>query len=163
MEFDQDLVFLQLRKVLELVAFASLIANRGKYEIEYKKFSTQWRAQRLLEDLAKIHPDFYPMPISPPETRPNGVKHITFIADGFLTKEEFPLLYGNCAAMLHMRNPYSQDDPVVRMRYCVKDWVARIQKLVELHMMHLFNGDRLLVSVPIEGQVHVWAASPTKT
>jgi hypothetical protein len=162
MEFDQDIVFLQLRKVLELIAFASLIANKKKYEAEYKRFATQWRVQRLIEDLEKIHPTFYPMPIAPPQKLENGVKHVTYVADGFMTKDEFPLLYGNCAAMLHMRNPYSTDDPIIRMRYSVEDWVARIERLVELHMMHLVDGEKLIVSVPAEGQVRAWAASPIK-
>jgi hypothetical protein len=161
-EFDQDIVFLQLRKVLELIAFASLIANKEKYEAEYKRFATQWRAQRLLEDLEKIHPNFYPMPIAPPEKLESGVKHVTYIADGFMTKDEFPLLYDSCAVMLHSRNPYSTDDPIIRMRYSVKDWVARIQKLLGLHMMHLFNGEKLIVSVPAEGPVQAWAASPIR-
>ena len=107
MEFDQDVVFLQLRKVLELIGFASLVANKEKYEAEYKQFATQWRARRLIEDLEKIHPNFYPMPIAAPEKLEDGVKRISYVTDGFMTKDEFPLLYDNCAAMLHMRNPYS--------------------------------------------------------
>jgi hypothetical protein len=37
---DQELVFLQLRKILELIAFASLTANKAKYNAAYKKLTT---------------------------------------------------------------------------------------------------------------------------
>jgi hypothetical protein len=35
---DKDLVFLELRKVLELVAFASLTANKEKYSLAHAGF-----------------------------------------------------------------------------------------------------------------------------
>jgi hypothetical protein len=58
--FDQELVFLQLRKILELVAFASLTANREKYSAAHKKVATFWRAKDMLQDLEKINPRFLP-------------------------------------------------------------------------------------------------------
>ena len=61
--FDVELVFVQLRKVLELIAFASLTANKDKYCAAHANFATHWRAKSMLEELEKINPDFYPMPI----------------------------------------------------------------------------------------------------
>src|ERR1700731_738919 len=63
---DKELVFLQLRKILELLAFASLTANREKYAAAHKKFATFWRAKDMLQDLEKVNPDFYPRPVQPP-------------------------------------------------------------------------------------------------
>jgi len=41
--FDIELAFLQLRKSLELIAFASLIANKDKYSAAYANFASQLR------------------------------------------------------------------------------------------------------------------------
>src|SRR5882724_396089 len=71
---DKELVFLQLRKMLELIAFASLTANREKYAAAHNTFSRHWKAKAMLEELAKLNPDFYPLPVQRPQLR-NGIKH----------------------------------------------------------------------------------------
>jgi hypothetical protein len=157
--FDQELVFLQLRKILELVAFASLTANREKYSAARKKFGTFWRAKDMLQDLEKINPDFYPMPIQRPRVQPNGIKHCAAV-DGFLTKDDFVSLYDVSGGFLHVRNPFSTQGPVVRMRYNVRQWLERIQALLALHIMRLVDGKVWVVEVPEQVQVKMWLAEP---
>src|ERR1700694_3086237 len=77
--FDIELVFLQLRKVLELVAFASLTANKEKYSLAHAEFTEHWKAKRMLQELAKINPDFYPIPVAPPVLQPDGIRHLALI------------------------------------------------------------------------------------
>jgi hypothetical protein len=157
---DQELVFLQLRKILELIAFSSLTANREKYAAAHKKFATFWRAKDLLSGLEKINPDFYPMPVQRPEIQPNGTKHCAAV-DGFLTKDDFVSLYDVTGDFLHVRNPFGNQDPVVRMRYSVSQWLARIQALLALHIMRLVDGNLWMVEVPEQGPVHMWLAEPS--
>lgn len=54
---------LQIRKILERIAFGSLIANRSVYEQTYDNFSKTWNASLLLKDPAKINANYYPVPI----------------------------------------------------------------------------------------------------
>ena len=68
---NQDLVntetiFLQMRKVCELVAFGSLIANKELYSQHYETFASDWRLGRLVDKLRKVNPDFFPVPMSTP-------------------------------------------------------------------------------------------------
>src|SRR3989442_14231436 len=90
---DVEFVFLQLRKILELIAFASLSANKEQYSAAHAKFATHWNAKRMLADLEKVNPDFYPTPSAPPVIYPTPsaiqMKHVPAIADGFLTKDDF--------------------------------------------------------------------------
>ncbi|MGA7922015.1 MAG: hypothetical protein WCA38_20315 [Candidatus Acidiferrales bacterium] len=51
--FDVELVFLQLRKMLELIAFASLTASKETYSAAYKNFDTHWRAKGIIICLIK--------------------------------------------------------------------------------------------------------------
>src|SRR5437870_1982637 len=130
--FDIELVFVQLRKVLELIAFASLTANKAKYSAAHAKFAEHWKAKLMLKELEKINPEFYPVPIGQPQLQANGVKHIPAVTDGFLTKEDFEFLYDKSSDILHVRNPFGDKKPVVQMGYSVKEWVSRIQVLLGL-------------------------------
>src|SRR6267154_4901847 len=56
-------VGLQLRKVMELIAFGSLVANKDAYSTMYAEFAKHWNARLLLRDLARINQDFYPKPV----------------------------------------------------------------------------------------------------
>ena len=162
-EFDVELVFVQLRKVLELIAFASLTANKDKYSAAHTQFATHWKAKRMLQELEKINQDFYPMPIGPPQLQPNGVKHCPAVTDGFLTTEDFAFLYDKTGDILHVRNPFSPQDPKLNIKYGVKQWLSRIELLLALHIMHLVDGKRWIVEIPISGPIHLWTAEPSET
>ncbi len=73
--YDIELVFLQLRKTLELIAFGSLSANKAAYSAAHKNFSDHWRAKTMLDELGKVNPDFYSMPLDAPLETSEGVKH----------------------------------------------------------------------------------------
>jgi len=48
-QIDAEIVFLQFRKMLELIAFSSLIANKGVYSKDHASFATEWRATQMLK------------------------------------------------------------------------------------------------------------------
>jgi len=162
-DFDIEIVFLQLRKVLELIALGSLTANKKEYSAAYEKFASHWNAERVLRDVAKINRSFFPVPLDPPQIMPNGVKHFSQPPDGFLTKDEFALLYDKCGKILHARNPFSAESPTVQIGYSVAQWVSRIQKLLGLHLVNLVNGDIWVVQIPNEGNVMAFPASEVST
>jgi hypothetical protein len=60
---NTELIFLQLRKTLELIAFASRSANKTAYSAVHKKFASHWRAKAMLDTLEKVNPDYYPLPL----------------------------------------------------------------------------------------------------
>jgi len=59
-------VFVQFRKTLELIAFASLSAHRKQYSEAYANFQLHWRAKDMLKAVKALNPDFYPIPLLPP-------------------------------------------------------------------------------------------------
>jgi hypothetical protein len=158
-DFDIEMVFVQLRKTLEVIAFASLTANKKEYSAAYDQFASHWNAQRMLRDLAKINPQFFPVALEPPQLMPNGVKHFPRPLDGFLTEDEFVSLYDKCAKILHARNPFSAESPTIQIGYSVMQWLSRIQKLLRLHFINLVNGDVWVVQIPNEGNVLAFPAS----
>src|SRR5262245_30818160 len=48
-----ELNFVQFRKILELIAFSTLTANKEKYAEAHANFSTHWKAVRMLEAVEK--------------------------------------------------------------------------------------------------------------
>jgi hypothetical protein len=160
--FDVEIVFLQMRKSLELIAFASLTANKDQYAAAHAKFSEHWRAKGVLQELEKVNPAFYPVPIEMPQLQ-DGVKHCAPIMDGFLTKEDFELLYDKTSDIIHVGNPFSPRPPKLHIKYSVKQWVSRIQRLLALHVTHLVDGTAWVVQVPENGPVYLWPVEPLTT
>ena len=158
--FDIELVFLQISKCLELIAFASLIANKDKYSAAYTNFASHWKAKGMLECIEKLNPDFYPLPVQQPKVLANGVKHLDFVSDGFLTRSEFVTLYEKSSEILHSRNPFTAKDPVVKLGYSTKEWVSRIKTLLKLHLTHLVDGSVWIIEVPNKGPVRGYQCEP---
>jgi hypothetical protein len=88
-DFAAELIFLQFRKVLELIAFASLTANRVKYSAAHARFAEHWRAKDMLKELAKVNPDFYPMPLKPPVLQEDSIKHFPAVTEVRLARTTF--------------------------------------------------------------------------
>jgi hypothetical protein len=162
-DFDGELVCVQLRKTLELIAFASLTANKEKYAQTHADFATDWNAKRLLTKIEKIHPEFYPKPVEFAQQDPTGVKHFAEVTEGFLTRDEFVTLYNKCSEVLHAWNPFRTDPKIVNFGYSIRDWVGQIQRLLAVHWMRLVDSENIwliCMQYPEDGKVHALTAKP---
>lgn len=124
-DYDAEFVALQLRKILELIAFSSLIANKKIYSKARKEFATDWNAKKILKYLEKVNPNFYPEPIYLANDNKNGVKHFEYLKDGYLTKKEFVFLYNKCGKALHALKPFS-GSAVINFEKSIDGWVQKI-------------------------------------
>ena len=99
--------YLQFRKILELIALGSLVANKDEFSKVYNDFAKYWNARHLLKDLERLNPNFYPRPVVEVPSKRAGTKmDLQDKKDGFLTKDEFLKLYEKCGAIMHAGNPY---------------------------------------------------------
>jgi hypothetical protein len=155
-----ELIFVQFRKTLEEIAFATLPANKEKYAEVHANFSKHWRAKDMLVVMDKVNPNFYPVPLQAPIEIAPGQKHFEPLTDGFVTRDDFVLLYDCSSEALHTRNPYKEGDPTINIKYTVQEWIARFQRLLSWHYATLLNGDVWVVNIPCEGDVHVYPATP---
>jgi hypothetical protein len=157
-DLNAELIFLNLRKALEEIAFSSLSANRERYSAARAGFATEWNARRMLGYVEKVNPNFYPIPVKPPQETTPGRKFFDRVTDGFLTKEDFTTLYDGSAEVLHCRNPYAPGEPSIDVKYAVDQWSRRIKALLSWHFVQLVDVNGLwMVQVPNEGAV---CASP---
>jgi len=157
-----ELIFIQFRKTLEEIAFASLSANKEKYSEVHANFSKHWRAKDMLAVMDAVNPNFYPVPLTAPVETAPGHKHFGEpLTDGFVTRDDFVFLYKCSSEALHTRNPYREGAPTINIKYTVHEWVARFQRLFSWHCTTLLNGDRWIVNIPCEGNVHVYPVTLT--
>jgi len=135
---------LQIRKILELIAFISLIANKDIYSAQHKMFAQHWNARLVLQDLERINPDFYPNPIViKPSTTPSVVSDWSNRQADFLTKDQFVKVYEKCGGLLHADNPYGAQTDYNSYHAEVKDWRNLIRNLLNAHTIKLVNDKNL--------------------
>lgn len=131
---------LQVRQVLELIAFASLCANQAAYSAIHKDFASHWNAELLLRDLGRVNPNFYPSPKVEVPSIDHGVKtHLEDLKEGYLTKEEFVAAYKKCEGMMHARNPYGSKTGHHYFEKALPAWREKIVKLLNTHMVKVLG------------------------
>lgn len=161
---DIEFVALQLRKVIELIAFSSLVANKKIYSDTYKNFHKHWNAKLLIQDLERVNPDFYQIPITfSHQDKETGVKHFKEVDEEFISKEDLIFLYEKCGAALHAHNPYKGNKQEINVKIPMIEWVKRIKTLLMTHRIHLVNEDKVWMvhmSHPDDGKVHALTGIP---
>ncbi len=158
-----ECVYLQFRKILELIAMSSLVANRQTMEEmnrSRRKLGNQWNGDTILKLVERINPDFYPIPIlERPSRRPAVKSELVEKTDGFLSRGEFSRLYNLCASLMHADNPLSIKTDYRALWEEGPAWESRILELLGCHKVRLVDqGGFCLVHMRGErdGQVHMY-------
>ena len=158
-----ECVHLQFRKILELIAMSSLVANRQAMEEmnrSRKKLGNQWNGDTILKLVERVNPDFYPVPILEiPSRQPAAKAELVEKTAGFLSRGKFSQLYNLCASLMHADNPLgSKTDYQALWKECPA-WESRILELLTCHKIRLVGLDGFyLVHMHEErdGQVHIY-------
>ncbi|MGS1032958.1 hypothetical protein [Burkholderia glumae] len=136
---------LQLRKGLETLAFAAIAPNESAYAAHRAKlvknpdFTRDYHAKWIFNDLAKINPDFYPLPLLPIKNiTPAGSLNNHFYFDrkesGYLSKTDFISVYDRLGKHLHARNPWSKGDALAGLSEMAAKTIEAVHGLIELHV-----------------------------
>ena len=159
-----ELLCVQLRKSLELVALAALSANRAYYEKAYIGIANVWNAKDILKEIGALHPHFYPTPIKFGGLDPEGRKRFDPLTSGFMTKEQFVSIYDKLGGALHAWNPHRREPRRVGAGLNFRKWFEHLETLLALHYFHLPDDDSIYVC-ELRGQggkVHVHTGSPVQ-
>jgi len=157
---------LQVRKILELIALASLVANKTEFAAQNEKFAKVWNARLILNDLERLNPDFYPKPFREVRSAEVGViNDLQDITDGFLTKEEFLKVYEKCGGMMHSDNPYGGKTDCGYYDKSIPKWMEKIRVLLNSHTIRLLNDENMYVihmKEDRDDKVHGYTFAPVK-
>lgn len=136
-----ETVCLQFRKILELIAFSSLIANVKEYSQQYDKFAEHWNARLMLRDLERVNANFYPRPIiQEPASEPGITMRWLARPDDYLTKDRFIGVYEKCGGLMHAENPYASPMDYGYYKQQLVPWRKQIINLLNAHIVAL-SGD----------------------
>ena len=152
-----ECIALQFRKILELVALASLVANREEYAKQRTGFRKDWKANKIIEDLEKVNPWFYPIPTKPKRLANGDVSSLRqkSESDGYLTKDDYSILFDKCSDLLHATNPYAPTkNPYKRFMDDAPKWASKVVSLLEYHAIYSPKSGDVLYLVEMNGIDH---------
>ncbi|MCW3787260.1 hypothetical protein [Plebeiibacterium sediminum] len=139
---DIELIALQFRKIIELIALSSLVANKKEYAAMRSKFREDWNARLIFQDLERVNPEFYPKPSKQIEkVNSEGVKYFEFepIEAGYLSKKEAIKIYEKCGGVLHAENPFRESKDIMQLQKQFPFWIKKIMTLMNHHSIILAN------------------------
>ena len=103
-----EVVYLQLRHTLELLATALLTVNHQAVSQLQKPGVRSWHALDILQTIGDVNEEFYPVPTKNGPRNEEGTIQILDKKGDFLTQEKFVTLYKACGQILHTRNPFAR-------------------------------------------------------
>ena len=137
-----ECVYLQLRKILELIALASLAANREAFAKTDRTIGKLWHGAAILDAVARVNPNGYPHPIiEEPSDEPGVKNNLVDRTDGFLSKERFIELYGRCGSILHASNPFGRKLNYKKVWDEHRKWNEEIIGLLQCHKIQIAGED----------------------
>lgn len=114
-DYDNEFMWLQLRKVVELVAFSAIAADRDRY-IALRlqagangNYQNDWRAEKIFGRLSNINPRFLPQALGQMKIQPDGTKHFEGLASAQqATLDRLVSIHQTAGDYLHAGNPFDR-------------------------------------------------------
>ena len=149
---NTEFCVLQIRKILELIALSALVSDADVYREKLGNIEKMWNAKLILQDLERIHPNFYPSPIY---VDPQDRFQWQPPKDPYLTKDKFITIYNRCGRFLHEDVLFTSDKNIDAAYtqlwddiYC---WGQLIINLLQTHLVHLYN-EKNLYFITMDGE-----------
>lgn len=112
-DYDNEFIWLQLRKVVELVAFSAIAADKERYvalrlqQHANSNYQNDWRAEKILGHLSNINPKFLPQPCGQLNVQSDGTKHFEGLASAQqATLDRLVSIHQTAGKYLHAGNPF---------------------------------------------------------
>lgn len=164
-----EFAYLQIRFICELVALGCLVAHGDIEEAQGPKLQKAYNADMILKMLGDLHADFYPIPITLKPGTTIEQQDYTDVKDGYLTKAELQVLYGECGNKLHrgsLKNLLSAKPPSLQRDLqgltAIQVWRRKIIALLNVHHIRLHDSTKSLncwMKTPVNNRVRVVLAT----
>ncbi len=110
-ELDNEVMWLQVRKIVELVTFGGIMADEARYAAlraeakDNPNYRRDWKVGQILKRLAEITPHYLPRPLGDMLLLKDGTKHFEAGKEKE-TLERFVEIYELAGEHLHAPNPF---------------------------------------------------------
>ena len=143
-------VCLQLRMILELIMFSSLVSNKDAWRKSQDELRKAWNVKKIMRNLQDIHSRYYPEPRV--DTR------------DFLTQERLVSVYNELNGIIHAENPLGPGVNLRRFIESIPKWLNWIVNLLTEHKVFLYHHPNIVYWVRMFGgpEGHV-LCTPIKT
>jgi len=122
--------------IKHLIAFACLVAHGDMKAVQEPKFQKQWSADKIMEELEKLHPAFYPSAVK--QIRTSRGFHVEPLKPPPCPKDELLKIYHECGDIVHrgtLKKLISQTRKPLIVQY--PRITALAQKIVNLLQNHI--------------------------
>ena len=144
-------ICLQLRMLLELIVFSSLVSNKDVWRRSKKELESSQDISKKLRELKRLHPNFYPRPLDLETTASSGEP-----ADrtgGFLSEDRLMEVYGRLGNILHAKNPMGKESDYRYFIDAVPGWLTEVMNLLECHKVYLYHRPEEFYLIKMFGDV----------
>ena len=130
---------LQIRKILELIAYLSVLVNNEKLN---HKERNEWNPKNIIEALRKKTTIFYPFPshVFPQSKENSEPVLIPFGYKNALTQEDFVNAYNVCGKNLHAQHPLKDKLNIDHVFAENKNILNKLKGLLERHTIAIRHG-----------------------
>ena len=118
-------VCLQLRMILELIIFGSLVSNKDAWRKSQDDLRKAWNIKEIMKDLRAIHAKYYPEPREK-------------VGD-FLTEDRLVTVYDKLNKIIHAENPLGAGVSLRHYMESVPQWLKWILNLLTEHKVFLYH------------------------
>ena len=118
-------VCLQLRMVLELIIFGSLVSNKDAWRKSQDDLRKVWNIKKIMKDLRAIHGKYYPEPKEK-------------VGD-FLTEDRLVTVYDQLDKIIHAENPLGAGVNLRHYMESIPQWLKWILSLLTEHKVFLYH------------------------
>ena len=130
-------ICLQLRMLLEVIVFSSLVSNKDVWERSQKELRSSQDISKKLRELRRLHPNFYPSPVVLDGSAAGGEPADR--TDEFLSEDKLVEVYGRLGNILHAENPLGKETDYRFFIDAVPGWLSEVMRLLECHKVYLYH------------------------
>ena len=116
---------LQLRMVLELIVFGSLVSNKDAWQKSQDELRSVWNIKKIMSDLREIHARYYP--------EPKGK------SGDFLTEDRLVTVYDQLNKIIHAENPLGGQVNLRHYMESIPRWLEWTKNLLLEHKVFLYH------------------------
>ena len=161
-ETDIDTVYLQLRKTIELVMFACVVANKSAGLTLNRTLRKGYEIQKIKSELQRFNLKFFPTPKLEDEKGLDGtrkVKDLTHDVRAFMTESEIFKAYGKAGNYLHSQRDYQYGGEEAKLKILERgvDSINQLVGLLNHHWTDITSDSFFAVVMQgdKDGKVHV--------
>lgn len=158
-----DHAYLNIRKIIEELMLLSVSAHDTAGAQLTSRLRKEWKATKIMKELARINPRFFPDAIRIVPSEEEGIEgRFISVDDSYLNKEFAAEMYNLCGSVLHASNKQLARE-VVSDRYAkAKRFDVEVRRLLETFEIDI-NGNGFIVlghlELEIDGPPKLFSAS----